>query len=234
MPGVRRLEVWFIDAKTAAPALEAIEKRSPRLVGEVDLRGRAVARTETDRIRRASHIALRLLLEHAVGPAIRGVDLTTGPMGKPGLPAAISGSFSLSHCAGHALIAISPQETIGADLERARDISVSDVRRRRILATAGKLQPERPLPQDPEEAFLQAWVRIEAVAKASGAGIGQFLTGHRIIGGQRRAPPSVPYQTVDLALDQGWFGALAGQQLDSAVEVRRLPTQESEIERLLR
>jgi hypothetical protein len=77
-------------------------------------------------------------------------------------------------------------------------------------------------------------VRIEAVAKASGAGIGQLLTGHGIIGGQRRAPPSVPYQTVDLALDQGWFGALAGQQLGSAVEVRRLPTQESEIERLLR
>jgi 4'-phosphopantetheinyl transferase len=95
------------------------------------------------------------------------------------------------------------------------------------------LQPERPLPQDPEAAFLQAWVRIEAVAKASGEGIGRLLTEYGIIGGAKAAPRAAPYQATDLGLDHGWFGALAALQLDGEVEVRRFPALASEIEALL-
>ena len=233
MVGVRELEVWLIDAGKAAAALEAIEARAPRLGSGFGESPGTEARSSGGRMRRASHIALRLLLERAIGPAIRKADLIPGPMGKPGLPPSITGSFSLSHCESHALIAISPQASIGVDLERAREIRMSPERRQRLRDLAVRLHPERPLPQDPEEAFFQAWVRIEAVAKAQGAGLGRLLTAHSVIGGTKEAAPPDPYRAVDLALDQGWFGALGGLQLEGPVLVNRLPEAERSIAALV-
>ena len=130
------------------------------------------------RERCTAHIALRVLIERAFGPEWRRVPYHISPEGKPSLPDA-AGGFSLSHIPGWALIALAATGPVGVDLERRRPISLSPVRREQLEWAAAALVPQRALPVDAEARFLQAWVRLEAVAKAGGMGLGRLTDGAR-------------------------------------------------------
>lgn len=88
-------------------------------------------------------------------------EIQTTSLGKPYFPAFPDVHFNLSHTTGAVLVALSDRP-VGVDIEHIRPVSQRTMRR---LADVGT-----------ERAFFQSWVRREARAKRSGAGVGTMLT----------------------------------------------------------
>ena len=105
------------------------------------------------------------------------------------------------------------------------------------------------MPTDADtQAFLQAWSRLEAFAKARGGGIGSLLTDLGVRGGDAQSPTKTPtrieatgrrlatdagMQVRDLALPSGLYGAVAVAQAAAVPRVRAFPAERPAIERLL-
>jgi 4'-phosphopantetheinyl transferase len=169
-----RSELWLVDLERCAEALGALDAALPRLLPEE----RAVAQSIADPLRRrwqtSLRIALRLLLERAAGPAVRGSPILRAAGGKPALASAPV-AFNLSDADHLALIAIAREGPIGVDLERVRPLHLAPHRRRAILASGAGLAGA-PWPGDAgDRALLAAWCRIEAYAKATGRGLAAAL-----------------------------------------------------------
>ena len=81
-------------------------------------------------------------------------------LGKPFFPDHPDIHFSLSHTAGAAAAALA-DTPVGVDIERVRPVSVRAMERIAGVRT--------------EAAFFRSWVRREARAKRSGAGVGTML-----------------------------------------------------------
>jgi phosphopantetheinyl transferase len=244
--GIQTPELWCVDLGAAGPALHALEKRTPRLSSA----DRARACDVSDPIARgewvATHIALRLLIERAAGRQWRGATFTRSERGKPHLDGAPL-AFSISHAPGLALIGLAPRGSIGVDIERTRRVRVGESRRARI-EEAGAALIDEPLPTEGNPRFLQAWVRLEALAKADGCGIGRMLTRLGILGvsaesraGQASAramvaallagdaPPSVR----DLQLGDGVYAAVASIGFAGVGTPAWLPTRVESLEKLI-
>ncbi|MFA5901317.1 MAG: hypothetical protein WC829_19620, partial [Hyphomicrobium sp.] len=222
MSNAKSCELWCVDLGAAAAALSAIESHTPRLVPADHHRAAAIADSRTRAEWLATHIALRLVIEHAVGASWRGVAFVRDAGGKPRLPGAPI-TFSLSHAPGVALLGVSRRGWIGVDVERQRTVRIDAIRKQRIR-DAGDAIGTAPLPAPEEAAFLQAWVRLEAYAKAEACGVGRLLTQLGIFGpGARQASASVDTRTRaatllaavpgrgihDLQLGAGIFAAVA-------------------------
>jgi 4'-phosphopantetheinyl transferase len=188
----------------------------------------------------ATHIALRLLIERAAGPQWRGTPFARSDRGKPRLQGAPL-SFSLSHAPGLALIGISRQGSIGVDIERMRKVRIGAARRQRIVQAAAALAPA-PLPANGEAQFLQAWVRLEAYAKAEGCGIGRLLTRLGILGAGHAASGSLPgasqpdlqaLSALDLQVGDNIYAAAVFAGAPSTTDVAWLPTSGDGLEKLI-
>ncbi|HWK37855.1 MAG TPA: hypothetical protein VNR88_02980 [Hyphomicrobium sp.] len=250
------IELWCVDLTAAAPALHAIEQHTPRLSADDRIRASSfsddLVRTEW----MATHIALRLLIERWDGARWRGAPYAVTERGKPHLPDAPL-SFSISHARGVALIGISRIGSIGVDIERTRNVRIGAPRRERIEAAGAALNAE-PLPSEGEGRFLQAWVRLEACAKAEGCGIGRLLTRLGILGSGAAArpdagseqdaagepaPASVPTPTErhlseqlsvrDLQLGGGTFAAVAAPGGAALGDIVWLPSDREALENLI-
>lgn len=176
-------QVWFFDLDAAAAALEQSEASVPRLSADEGARIEAVAGTAERRRRRSAYIAQRLVLENLFGPGLRGQTLPRDHHGRPYLPVGVPGSVSLAHTENVALVAASNGPRIGADVEMQRIVRMSPVRRALIQSAAQRLSKE-PLSAMQDRGFLQAWTRLEALAKADGQGIGHLLTRIGAVGGK--------------------------------------------------
>jgi 4'-phosphopantetheinyl transferase len=245
--GTHASQLWCVDLGAVGPALRAMEQRTPRLCAADRQRADAFS----DRVVRdewlATHIALRLLIERAAGPQWRGATFARSDRGKPHLEGATI-AFSLSHAPGLALIGIAREGSIGVDVERARCVRVDAGRRERI-AEAGATLAAAPLPADADARLLQAWVRLEAYAKADGCGLGRLLTRLGILGrsaAAREAPGSVrervelmlrdpqsPKLVADLDLGDDTFAAVASSNPAAISEPAWLPTGSEDLEKLL-
>jgi 4'-phosphopantetheinyl transferase len=230
-------ELWLADLAAAAGALEVIEAITPRLSADDERKIAAIADETVRRERRAAHIALRMLIERSFGPAWRRIAYALSPSGKPSLAEA-PGAFSLSHAPGIALIGLSTLGPIGVDIERMRRVSISDDRRQRIEAAAEALASRAPLPRAPAERLMSAWVRLEALAKAEGVGIGPLLT--RLGVGPRwrdvrpgAASQNLEIQVHDVAIGAGIFAAVALAASEAAPDLLELPATEAELNSLL-
>ena len=199
MSGIETAELWCVDLSAATPALYAIERRTPRLCPADRTRAASFSDARVREEWLATYIALRLLIERAAGAQWRGATFNRATRGKPLLDGAPLG-FSLSHAPGLALIGMSPRGNIGVDIERTRQVRIGAERRARI-EEAGAALSDAPLPSEGSARFLQAWVRLEAFAKAEGCGIGRLLTRLGILGtdAAARAQP-VSAQALALAL----------------------------------
>jgi len=244
----RATELWLVDLRSAAGALENVEALTPRLGPDDEEKIAAISVATVRQERRSAYIALRLLVERAFGSGWRRAPYLRSRSGKPSLPGA-TGAFSLSHVAGLALIGLSPLATIGVDVERSRPVRISDERRRRIEAAAEALSPAAPLPQAPACRFVQAWVRLEAVAKAEGRGIGPVLARYGVLRGLGGAEPAaslprrpdeaapgpeaVGLEIHDLRLGEGLFGAVAMTPGQGAPALLDLPHDSAGLDRLL-
>ena len=246
MSGIQTPELWCVDLCAAGLALHRLEERTPRL-SPAD---RARAADFSDAIVRAewvaTHIALRLLIERAAGTQWRGATFTRSERGKPhldGTPLA----FSISHAPGLALIGLAPRGSIGVDIERPRRVRIGEARRARI-EEAGAALTNEPLPSEGNLRFLQAWVRLEALAKADGRGIGRMLTRLGILGvsaetraGQAGARAMVAALLTgdtspsvrDLQLGDGVYAAVASIGVEGVGAPAWLPTRVESLEKLI-
>ncbi len=237
------VELWFVDLAASAAALDASEAKCARLSANELQRIAASVTPAAGFQRRAAYIALRVLIERMWGPSWRAVPYSLTGSGKPILPG-ISGGFSLAHVDRFALIGLSRTSLIGVDLEPDRRPTVSDERRVRIEHAALELAGGIPLPDARQKRFLQAWVRLEAIAKADGRGIGRLLTGLGIIGNAAmnarelnqdyaRAINS-SFGVHDVAVPEGCVAAAA---LDCGIMppavVKSLPTKVADLETLM-
>lgn len=184
----RSIDVVLVNIPASAGYLDVEERTTPRLsTCDGERAHRLSARSPIEgRAWRAARIATRIVLERWIGPGVRGRAFELEPGGRPHLGVGAL-AFSLSHSGSYALIAVARRGTIGADIEQVRPLQMSDERRARIVSAARRLSslgdPSAVSMTTQDEAdVLQAWVRLEAIAKASGLGIAHLLTKTGVIG----------------------------------------------------
>jgi 4'-phosphopantetheinyl transferase len=161
------VDVWSVDLAAGgslAPLSEDERARAARFVRDEDGRRWANARA-----------ALRQLLAAYTDTDPRALRFAEGPHGKPALadPALAEPRFNLSHSRDLALVAVASGREVGVDVELPRR-AVDHVAIARRVLTAGDADRIAAIadPGERERAFLQAWVRWEAVLKCRGTGIG--------------------------------------------------------------
>lgn len=222
----KELEVFFVDLAGCESRLDAEERRTPRLSAADNERARAMKDERAARLWRAARIATRIVLERAVGKDIRGVPFLIEPGGRPSL-AGRGPHFSISHSAEAALIAVARDMPLGVDLELSvRALRMSDDRRRRILAAADRFAACPAFRADCDSDVLAAWVRLEAVAKALGKGIGRLLTEEGVVGGTGEPDASRSKTRVEvrsLPVAAKYIAAIAAPRLPADIEVQELP-----------
>jgi 4'-phosphopantetheinyl transferase len=237
-------ELWLVDLERAAPALEELEAAVPRLSPDDRRQVRHIGDLRARRHRLAAYAALRIALERMAGPGVRGARFVRSPAGKPSL-ARGRVAFSLSHSGGFALIGVTRYGAIGVDLEPTRNVRMSSHHQGSIVAAGRGLAAQgggvtaRPL------AFLQAWSRLEAFAKADGRGLARLLAdvGMRGEAGRLATPATIEasarqvaeatgLKVCDLKLPQGLFGAVALARPASLPRVRSFPVDRPAIARL--
>jgi phosphopantetheinyl transferase len=125
---------------------------------------------------------LRVMLGAARGVAPAEVPVREGPHGKPYLVAGKARPiwFSVSHCDELFVLAVSRKADVGVDVERERAIEQWQRVADRVLDPRERRQLDRAVEDgdDPSEAFLRHWCRVEAELKAIGCGI-HGLEAHR-------------------------------------------------------
>jgi 4'-phosphopantetheinyl transferase len=232
-------ELWLVDLDKAAAALTAIEASTPRLSEDILRRLDEMGDDDARRERRLTHIALRILLERRLGPSIRGTPFDRSASGKLSL-ASSGASFNLAHTRGLALIALGDSGPLGVDIERTRDVRMPDARRAPIEREAVALAAGAPLSgPDRDARFLNAWVRIEAAAKAQGHGVGPLL--QRLRPDHAAEPPPEaaerpdldPIVVHDVSVSGGIFAALACPAGQLIPPLRHFPQTGVEIDSLL-
>lgn len=186
-------ELHLVDLGRSAAALLELESRHPRLSGDDLARIAAMTDPHARRERQLSNIALRLVLSRLVGDArYDGRPFERSKNGKPFIAAAPL-SFSLSHSSGWALIAAVPRSDVllGADIQFVAPLAMPAERRLRMLAAGHRLATPTAGASsaiDETASAIQAWVRIEAVAKASGLGLAHVLARLGIIAATASGP----------------------------------------------
>jgi 4'-phosphopantetheinyl transferase len=147
------------------------------------------ARFHFERDRRhyvASRGLLRRLLGAALDAPASALVFEYGAHGKPAISAAFSQGrtlrFNISHSAGWAMFALAWDREVGIDLESAtrlkRDVDgLAGIATRVLSARELAIWQALPDAGAREAAFLRAWTRKEAYAKATGQGIFDELVG---------------------------------------------------------
>ena len=231
----------------SATALAALERIQPRL-GAGD-RARACSHNDPRERRRrlAAYMALRVVLERVAGRAARGRTLVRRHGAKPQLPGGRI-DFSLAHAGSLALIGVTAAGTVGVDLEPIRPIKISQRRRAELMAAAAGLADTDPpaTGSTADAAFMQAWSRLEAYAKARGAGLERTLSWLGLRDGEARQQPLEEIEArarrlgaargiavSDLALPAGFAGAVALPRKATGLRPRVFPTHLAAIIELL-
>jgi len=146
------IDVWRVPLDTAVVP--------PPTPGET-ARAARFATEELARRYLTSHGALRAVLGQLTSARL---EFALGEKGKPYLPLAPEVRFNLSRSRGRALIAVSRDIEVGADIEFIRPME-------NYAAVAGRyFPPEEDPPLDGND-FFRRWTRIEALLKARGVGL---------------------------------------------------------------
>ncbi|MGE0697622.1 MAG: 4'-phosphopantetheinyl transferase superfamily protein [Hyphomicrobiaceae bacterium] len=224
------LELWLVDLVADVPLLLDVAHRhglvEPATVATVpDRHGGRV-----DAARDAARSALRILLAGYVGLDLARAPFRVARGGKPELAPLPDGHlrplFSLAHCDTAAIVALSTDGAVGVDIEAPRPVRLADHRRAMLLDAARSLAPTDALPEGPAEAqFLQGWVRLEALAKATGEGLGALLgrldDAVAPIASTRMEGRSVLVRDVGQDSVPGHFAAIAGTTSSLAADAPR-------------
>lgn len=180
----------------------------------------------------ASHGLLRRLLSAALDKPAAALVFEIGAHGKPAIsPALVQGRsprFNLSHSAGWAMFALAWDCEVGIDLESTarltRDVDGLTGLAARVLSSR-ELTIWQALPETARDAaFLRAWTRKEAYAKATGHGLLEELIRTDVALDAAAPKPSLPLRSSqkagitrdwvlhDLPAPDGFAAALAVEQ----------------------
>ena len=167
---------WWIDLDLPPETIEGAAQVSFLTAAERARAGRF--RYDRDRARwTASRSALRRILGEALGVRPEEIEFAAGTHGKPMLGGRLAGAleFNLSHSAGLALLAVSDEVEIGADVEEVSAMDDMEPVAERHFAPE-ECEALFSLP-DAERlrGFYRLWTRKEAYIKAIGTGLGHAL-----------------------------------------------------------
>lgn len=168
LPEPDKVHVWVAHLDPASS--ESPRRLAATTEAERDRASRFHRRLDAERYLFA-HGALRLLLADYLTCDPLALRFGTHENGKPFLDGAQL-EFNLSHSGALALIAVALSRQVGVDVEQLRPMPDLENLAARVctpgeLATlAGLAEPQR------ERAFFAMWTRKEALAKATGEGIG--------------------------------------------------------------
>lgn len=202
--GASPIELWKVDLDGLVDALGGPGASSTLLLAGEQDRLLRMQDTQARARRAASWIALRWAAALALGVPLGSLDFARDVHGKPILPTH-NVDVSLAHTEHFGLIGISRKGPIGVDIDRVRSVKLSAPRRAHLIALGVALADGAPVPEPETEAgFVQAWTRIEAVAKARGDGLA------RLLGEMRQVPHADPhFAAADLELGLAGFRATA-------------------------
>ncbi|HMN37305.1 MAG TPA: 4'-phosphopantetheinyl transferase superfamily protein [Hyphomicrobium sp.] len=190
------LELWLIDLDEMAGPLSAAEADCARLSPDEEERACVIPAPAARQHWRNAHIALRLLLERWGGAGLRTQPFEVASGGRPWLPAPAP-HFSLSHAGSLALVGLTRIAPLGVDIEPVSARAMPAERRARIVNFANEISggvglkhlDGRPLDASgvslmemDDAAFIQAWCRVEAFAKADGRGLLAVLYAAGVMG----------------------------------------------------
>lgn len=159
------IEVWLLEFDT-----DATQRSDDWSLLSVNEKIRAQRfRQQQDRVRFImTRAALRRLLAERVMTPPDILRIATDCFGKPHLQTHSGIQFNISHADGFALIALSTQGEIGIDIEkRHRDVTGLDVHVLSPMERVRGIWSSRNL--------IELWVVKEAVLKALGFGIAEYL-----------------------------------------------------------
>jgi 4'-phosphopantetheinyl transferase len=193
------------------------------------------ARFHFERDRR-HYVASRGLLRHLLGSALdqpaSELVFEYGAHGKPAISPSPQGRtlcFNLSHSAGWAMFALAWDREVGIDLESAarldRDAKgLADLAARVLSKRELEVWQALPNAAAREAAFLRAWTRKEAYAKATGHGLFEQLIRNEVALDAAAPQPSLTLPSPqagdvtqhwilhDLPAPDGFAAALAVEQ----------------------
>jgi 4'-phosphopantetheinyl transferase len=168
--------LWLVDVRAdAAPPDSAL----------------ALSRDEMDRAERfyreedrarfmLTRAALRHLLAEATDLAPEKLVFLRGPHGKPSLAGRADLNFNVSHSGARALIGISARRHIGVDIEQTRE-KIDERALAEAFFCASELRCIESLDgAERRAAFYKIWTCKEAVLKAFGVGISQYIKDFRV------------------------------------------------------
>jgi 4'-phosphopantetheinyl transferase len=128
----------------------------------------------------AARGALREILASYVGCTPEGIAFRYGARGKPALAGDVGRArglrFNLTHSHALAMIAVTREGEVGIDVEHVRAVADAEAIVRREFSRAEQQEFSTVPPGDRARAFLNAWVRKEAVLKATGEGLARPLS----------------------------------------------------------
>ena len=180
-PAPNEVHVWVADLEPAPG--EAARRMAATSDVERERASRFRRREDADRYLSA-HGVLRLILADYLACGPLALRFSTRANGKPDLEDGRL-AFNLSHSGALALIAVARRRQVGIDVELVRpvpDLQSLAVR----VCTPEELQTLATLAEPHRErAFFAMWTRKEALAKATGEGIGA------IVGDVHHAPEGV-------------------------------------------
>jgi hypothetical protein len=159
------------------------------------------------------HGAARRLLAGCLGEPASAIRFRATPAGKPALADARHAHlrFSFAHSGAHTLLAVRLRYDVGVDLERIRAGVDADAVVATTFPPSWRVAWRTGRPGDRRAAFFGAWVRFEALAKASGRGIACDDPLAESSGFTCRALPTLP----------GFAAAVASEGRDWALACHR-------------
>lgn len=232
------VDVWLADIDAAGEALDALEGRFALVSPDEHARASRLQPLQAQPWMR-TRIALRALLASRLDISSARSPFLLSAAGKPRLADATL-HFNLSHSGRFALMGLCAAGPVGVDIETRNQVKLHPDRLQAIEAAAIALAPDVPLPGHADATrIVQAWTRLEALAKATGTGIGALLVSLGIRGpvqtldggtapgaGSLLMADGCPLRITDLRL--GCAAAVAGPEAADVV-LRRLPTTLNEL-----
>ena len=158
----------------------------------------------------ACRLWVRFVLAKYLSCKCQNVRIAYSPYGKPYLPGSRL-AFNLSHSGERALLCVGKGSELGIDIEEIVEVEEAELIASRCFSgeeRRGIREAEKPL-----EAFMQCWVRHEAVHKAIGMGLSLAMESVKVpflqAGMGRVRHEGKVWRVEDLILDDGYAAAIS-------------------------
>ena len=126
-------------------------------------------------VRRASWLAGRTLLAHALSPSPLP-DIIFGEQGKPAFAATCPYWFNLSHSGDDIALLLSDEGEVGCDIEVVRPRDNWQALANAVFSVAEHHELERETSEEKLSAFWRIWTRKEAIVKQRGGSAWQIVS----------------------------------------------------------